>query len=282
MSFVVRKRGHAGRGDLAGPKAASSANRRRLYGRARGQALLTPANHVVCCRSLFQSTSDRSRSRLTRTDAASRRRGGLAQSDVKPGRRPLAATRNLFPVAGMAADVSSPSAAAGFPATGRCENRLVQNPEHRGEGPRPCLGSCRRRRAGRLPRVSGGVGSGTLYPTIWLGRGGSGAGPPRAARGTVGLQLNRRCSRAALRRRIDSRPSTRGRALEQVVGAERAVIAFRSAGRAGIGDRITRARRRRDAAALHWKGACRNSIGNRPAFLLFKPSRNCSTLASSW
>lgn len=268
----------AGRADLRGTESSIFSQTVAAYMDVlRGQALVgLQANQVDVLGVNVQATSDRFEiGDLTRTDVAqSQARLALAQSDLRTAQANLIAARETYAqLTGMAADdLQPPPPLPGFPASvdDAEDVALAQNPD--------ILGARERARAagfdvgvagsGRLPRVS--VVSGATYANYLgsLGTGGT-VGLPQTSTGVqVGVQLNLPLFQgglpAAQRRQAQARE---GAALEQVIGAERAVIAqVRSAWSSWQAATavIQSSQTAVDAAALSLEGVtAENSIGNR-------------------
>lgn len=268
----------AGRADLRGTESSIFSQTVAAYMDVlRGQALVgLQANQVDVLSVNVQATSDRFEiGDLTRTDVAqSQARLALAQSDLRTAQANLISARETYAqLTGMAADdLQPPPPLPGFPASvdDAEDIALAQNPD--------IIGAKERARASgydvdvagasRLPRVS--VVSGATY-TDYLGSletGGTVALPQTSTGVQVGVQLNLPLFQgglpAAQRRQAQARE---GAALEQVIGAERSVIAqVRSAWSSWQAATavIQSSQTAVDAAALSLEGVrAENSIGNR-------------------
>ncbi len=268
----------AGRADLRGTESSIFSQTVAAYMDVlRGQALVgLQANQVDVLGVNLQATSDRFEiGDLTRTDVAqSQSRLALAQSDLQTAQANLIAARETYAqLTGMAADdLQPPPPLPGFPASvdDAEDIALVQNPDILGAKERARASGFDVNVAGasRLPRVS--VVTGGSY-TNYLGSldsGGAVALPQTSTAAQVGVQLNLPLFQgglpAAQRRQAQAREAA---ALEQVVGAERAVIAqVRSAWSSWQAATavIQSSQTAVDAAALSLEGVrAENSIGNR-------------------
>lgn len=268
----------AGRAELRGTESSIFSQTVAAYMDVlRGQALVgLQANQVDVLSVNLQATSDRFEiGDLTRTDVAqSQARLALAQSDLRTAQANLIASReNYTELTGLAPDdLQPPPPLPGFPASvdDAEDVALAQNPD--------ILAARERAKAsgfdvdvagaGRLPRVSV-FGGGTYNNYLGtLGTGGPVAPPQQTTAAQVGVQLNLPLFQgglpAAQRRQAQAREAA---ALEQVVGAERAVIAqVRSAWSSWQAATavIQSAQTAVDAAALSLEGVrAENSIGNR-------------------
>ena len=268
----------AGRADLRGTESSIFSQTVAAYMDVlRGQALVgLQANQVDVLGVNLQATSDRFEiGDLTRTDVAqSQARLALAQSDLRTAQANLISAREAYAqLTGLAADdLQPPPPLPGFPASVEDAEdvALAQNPDiiAAKERARASGFDVNVAGAGRLPRVS--VFSGGTYNNYLgsLGSGGPAASPQAATSVQVGVQLNLPLLQgglpAAQRRQAQAREAA---ALEQVVGAERAVIAqVRSAWSSWQAATavIQSAQTAVDAAALSLEGVrAENSIGNR-------------------
>lgn len=268
----------AGRADLRGTESSIFSQTVAAYMDVlRGQALVgLQANQIDVLSVNLQATSDRFEiGDLTRTDVAqSQARLALAQSDLRTAQANLINARETYTqLTGlMPDDLQPPPPLPGFPASvdDAEDIALAQNPD--------IIAAKERARAsgfdvdvagaGRLPRVS--VFSGGTYNNYLgtLGTGGATAPPQVTTSVQVGVQLNLPLFQgglpAAQRRQAQAREAA---ALEQVIGAERAVIAqVRSAWSSWQAATavIQSAQTAVDAAALSLEGVrAENSIGNR-------------------
>lgn len=268
----------AGRADLRGTESSIFSQTVAAYMDVlRGQALVgLQANQVDVLGVNLQATSDRFEiGDLTRTDVAqSQARLALAQSDLRTAQANLISAREAYAqLTGLAADdLQPPPPLPGFPASVEDAEdvALAQNPDiiAAKERARASGFDVNVAGAGRLPRVS--VFSGGTYNNYLgsLGSGGPAASPQATTSVQVGVQLNMPLFQgglpAAQRRQAQAREAA---ALEQVVGAERAVIAqVRSAWSSWQAATavIQSAQTAVDAAALSLEGVrAENSIGNR-------------------
>jgi outer membrane protein len=243
----------------------------------RGQALVgLQANQVDVLGVNLQATSDRFEiGDLTRTDVAqSQARLALAQSDLRTAQANLINARETYAqLTGMPADdLQPPPPLPGFPASvDEAEDiALAQNPDivSAKERARASGFDVDVAGAGRLPRVS--VFSGGTYNNYLgtLGTGGATGAPQTTTAVQVGIRLDMPLFQgglpAAQRRQAQAREAA---ALEQVVAAERAVVAqVRSAWSSwqAASAVIQSAQSAVDAATLSLEGVrAENTIGNR-------------------
>jgi outer membrane protein len=274
----ARARVEAGRADLRGAESDIFTQVTTAYMDVlRGQALVgLQANQIDVLSVNLQATRDRFEiGDLTRTDVAqSQARLAVAQSDFRTAQANLIAFRETYArLTGMAADdLQPPPPLPGFPAGVEAAEDIAL-----GQNPQLIAAKDRARAAGfdvdvaeanRVPRLS--VVTGSTY-TNYLGSlstGGAFAIPQATTGAQVGVQLNLPLYQgglpAAQRRQAQARE---GAALEQVVAAERLVIAqVRSAWSSWQAATavIASAQTAVDAAALSLEGVrAENSIGNR-------------------
>lgn len=247
----------------------------------RNQAIVgLQANQVEVLRVNLEATSDRFEiGDLTRTDVAqSQARLALAQSDYRTAQANLIAARETYAqLTGMAADdLQPPPPLPGFPQGVEAAEdvALTQNPDIQAakERARAAGFDVDVAGAGRLPSVSvvtGGTYQNYLGSLGAIGTGGEAVNIPQTSTAVqVGVQLNLPLYQgglpAAQRRQAQARE---GAALEQVVAAERLVIArVRAAWSSWQAATavIESSQTAVDAAALSLEGVrAENSIGNR-------------------